>query len=89
MSPAARRVVRSIETQTFDFIASHRCRAPDLSFFGPTLAAAPPHPMPYVLGGAGISERPQTPPAGPTRDPRVGGTPLPSPFWLRGAYLGY
>ena len=47
-----------------------------------------PHPTPYVLGGAGISERPQTPPRGPARDPRARRPPLPSPFWLPEAILG-
>ena len=60
-----------------------------LSFYGPEMAAAPAHPMPYVLGGAGISERPQTPPRGPARDPRARRPPLLSPFWLPAAILGY
>ena len=84
--------IRSIGTfdQTLGLSQPRPGGASNLSFCGVTLAASPPHPTPYMFGGAGISEQHQTPLCGPARDrlsaPR---DPLLHHFWLRGAILEY
>ena len=61
VADGARRKTLFCPVRTFDDFwtfdkSPARGGASNLSFFGPRLAAAPPPPIPHVLGGAGISD---------------------------------